>query len=70
MSFFVRGSRKKQLSWDGPRMKQRPVVLHMQLVVCTICASQQLCPLMGLPHLIWDGVVGKAVGEQWFYAML
>lgn len=42
----------------------------MQLMICSVCASQQLCPLMDLPHLIWDGVVGKAVGEQWFCSML
>lgn len=28
MSFFVTGSRKKQLSWDGPGMEQRPAVLQ------------------------------------------
>lgn len=65
MSFFVAGSRKKQLSWDGPSMKQRPVVLQDAAV-----PLNSSVPLMGLPHLIWDEVVGKAVGEQWFCAML
>lgn len=67
MSFFAMGSRKK-LSWDGTGKKM--FSFKMCLTVSNVCASQQLCALLGLRHSFWDGVAGKAVSEQWFYAML